>query len=158
VPPGATLGLGTLTPFDEVAAATGFTPRLPAGLGAPVASYVNDRRLEMVWPPSPAHPAIEDTNVGLLVTEFQGRIDQGYYEKVLHGGTEVDAVKVGGNQGYWLYGEPHLLFYIDADGHSIDENRLTVGQVLIWADADLTYRLETTLSRDQAIRLAESLR
>jgi hypothetical protein len=36
--------------------------------------------------------------------------------------------------------------------------RLVDGHVLIWADGDITYRLETNLLLEEAIRIAESLR
>jgi hypothetical protein len=154
---GRTMGLGVETPFDEIEARTGFVPRLPAGLGQPAASYVRDRRLIMVWPPSSENPEIADTGVGLLVTEFEGDVDSGYYEKAIHSGTTVEPVTVDGVPGFWISGEPHPLFYIDPSGNNIDEARRIVGQVLIWADADLTYRLETSLPRDEAIALAESI-
>jgi hypothetical protein len=154
---GRTMGLGVETPFDGIEARTGFAPRLPAGLGQPAASYVRDRRLIMVWPPSPENPEIAGTGVGLLVTEFEGDVDSGYYEKAIHSGTTVEPVTVDGVPGFWISGEPHPLFYVDANGNNIDEARRIVGQVLIWADADLTYRLETSLPRDKAIALAESI-
>ena len=154
---GSGMGLGILTPFAAIESQSGFAPRLPAGLGEPPASYVIDRRLVMVWPPSSAHPPIEGTDIGLLVTEFQGSVDKGYYEKVAGSGTTVEAVRVGGHPGYWLAGEPHTLFYIDADGRSIDEHRQAVGQTLIWSDGDLTFRLETQGSKEEAIALGESI-
>jgi hypothetical protein len=112
----------------------------------------------MVWPPSPSNPEIERTGVGLLVTEFQGQVDSGYYEKTLGSGSTLESVTVDGNRGYWISGEPHALFYVDKNGTFVDEARRIVGRVLIWADGDLTYRLETSLSRDEAIALAESIR
>jgi hypothetical protein len=157
-PPGSGMGLGVLTPFEAVEPQTGFAPRLPAGLGPPAASYLSDRRLVMVWPPSSAHPRIATTDVGLLVTEFQGSVDTGYYEKIVHNGTTVEEVQVSGHRGYWLAGEMHALFYVDANGRPVDEQRLAVGQVLIWSDGDLTYRLETEGSKEEAITLAESIR
>jgi hypothetical protein len=156
--PGATLGLGVPTAFDEIEAATGFAPRLPAGLGQPAASYVRERRLVMVWPVSPARPAIKGLDVGLLLTEFQGRVDPGYYEKIVHSGSTVEPVTVDGNRGYWISGGSHTLFYVDPSGNPVDDTRRMVGQVLIWADSDLTYRLETAGTKDEAIALAGSIR
>jgi hypothetical protein len=157
-PLGSDLGLGVIaTPFDAIETRTGFKPRLPDGLGQPAASYVRDRRLTMVWPPSPTNPEIAGTGVGLLVTEFQGTVDSAYYEKSVNAGTTLEAVTVDGHRGYWISGEPHELFYTDPNGNFVDEARRIVGRVLIWADADLTYRLETSLSKNEAIALAESI-
>ena len=158
VPLGATIGFGTLTPMDQVEAETGFKPRLPAGVGQPATAYVHDRRLAMVWPATPQLPQILEPGIGLVVTEFNGRIDPGYYAKMTNGGTLVEAVRVGGQRGFWLTGEAHVLWYVDANGNQIDEPPRRVGQALIWADDELTYRIETSLPRDEAIRLAESMR
>jgi hypothetical protein len=35
--------------------------------------------------------------------------------------------------------------------------RMIEGQVLIWADGDVTYRLESDLSLEEALKIAESL-
>jgi hypothetical protein len=157
-PAGASLGLGKLTPYDEVETATGFRPLLPADLEQPAAAYVIDRRLTLVWRPSRGLPQILAPGVGLIVTEFDGRVDTGYYTKMANSGTVVEAVTVGGRRGYWLAGEPHPLWYVDETGTQIEEPPRLVGQALIWADDKLTYRLETSLPRDEAIRLAESMR
>jgi hypothetical protein len=42
------------------------------------------------------------------------------------------------------------------DGQHIDEGRRWVGDALIWQDGELTYRIETSLGKDAAIRIAES--
>jgi hypothetical protein len=39
----------------------------------------------------------------------------------------------------------------------MDFIRLIEGNVLIWTEGDLTYRIETDLSLEEAIRIAESL-
>ena len=155
---GLPLGLGLPISLDEAKARVGFAPRLPAGIGEPVESYVEQERLTLLWTPTTRLPKIPDTAVGLLVTEFRGQVDRTYYEKVLGGGTTVEAVTVGGNRGYWLSGEPHQLFYVGPSGEPEFETRRVVGQVLIWYDGELTYRLETALSRNDAIQLAESMR
>lgn len=54
----------------------------------------------------------------------------------------------------WVEG-PHFL---QLEGQRYDERRLVDGNVLIWTEGDLTYRLETDLSIEEAIRIAESLR
>jgi hypothetical protein len=157
-PLGASLGLGKFTPFEAVEGDVGFRPLLPAGLGPPEAAYVRDRRLMLVWPASSEQPQIDTSRVGLIVTELRGQVDTGYYAKVARSGTVVEAVKVGGHQGYWLTGEPHPFWYVDENGQVVDETRRVVAQSLIWADDELTYRLETSLPRDEAILLAETLR
>ena len=40
---------------------------------------------------------------------------------------------------------------------NIDLVRLIDGHVLIWTEGNITYRLETSLSLDEALKVAESL-
>ena len=61
---------------------------------------------------------------------------------------------VHGQPALWVEG-PHFL---QLEGQRYDERRLVDGNVLIWTEGDLTYRLETALSLPEAIRIAESLR
>ena len=64
---------------------------------------------------------------------------------------------VDGARGYWIDGPPHFFMYIDANGDPVDDSRRLVGDTLIWTDGDVTFRLESSLGRDRAIELAESL-
>ena len=54
----------------------------------------------------------------------------------------------------WVTG-PHLLQF---EGQQYDLVRLVEGRVLIWTEGEITYRLETDLSLEEAIQIAESLR
>lgn len=160
--PGAGMGLGVAVPLTETARVVGFEPRLPAagGLGEPAAAFVAEGRLSLVWIAGPDLPAVRaGSAVGLLVTEFRGEVDPGWYEKVLSdSGNTLEPVSVAGHDGYWITGDPHTLVYRAADGTSRGETRRMVGDVLIWSDGELTYRLETSLGRNAAITLAESMR
>jgi hypothetical protein len=160
--PGAGMGLGVAVPLAETARIVGFVPRLPAesGLGEPAAAFVAEGRLSLVWTAGDDLPAVQPGSaVGLLVTEFRGDVDPGWYEKVLtDSGNTVEPVSVTGLDGYWITGDPHTLVYRAADGTSRGETRRMVGDVLIWSDGELTYRLETSLGRDAAITLAGSMR
>jgi hypothetical protein len=156
-PLGSSLGLGQPISFDEAEANVGFPPRLPAGLGRPPEAYADQGRLTLLWPPTTGLPAIPGTSIGLLATEFRGEVDREYYEKVVGAGSIVEPVTVAGNRGYWITGDVHQLFYVDPSGNPEFETRRVVGQVLLWSDGELTFRLETALGRDDAIRLAESM-
>lgn len=64
---------------------------------------------------------------------------------------------VRGMPAVWAVG-PHLLRVRGTEGEDFKERRLVNGHVLIWAEGDVTYRLETTLAMEEAIAIAESLR
>ena len=160
--PGAAMGLGVAVPLAGTATVVGFEPRLPAagGLGEPAAAFVAEGRLSLVWTARADLPAVQPGSaVGLVLTEFRGDVDPGWYEKVLtDSGNTVEPVSVAGHDGYWITGDPHTLVYRAADGTSRGETRRMVGDVLIWSDGELTYRLETSLGRDAAITMAQSIR
>lgn len=64
------------------------------------------------------------------------------------GGAETE---VGGELAYWVEGAHPLSF----DGG--DNWTIVPGDVLIWSEGTFTYRMESTLSLEETIRLAESL-
>ena len=66
----------------------------------------------------------------------------------------IQFTTVNGREAVWTEG-PYLLQLTSTD---YDIRRLIEGHVLIWADDDLTYRLETDQSLAEAITIAESLK
>ena len=67
--------------------------------------------------------------------------------------TFIGETTVNGQRAIWTIG-PYPLKYSDGN---IDFVRLIDGHVLIWTEGDVTYRLETDLSLEEAVRVAESL-
>ena len=66
---------------------------------------------------------------------------------------EIRETTVNGQRTIWAVG-PYPLQY--SDGNT-DFVRLIDGHVLIWTDGTVTYRLETGLDLEEAVRIAESL-
>jgi len=60
---------------------------------------------------------------------------------------------VNGQRAVWTLG-PYPIKLSNGD---FDYTRRIKGHVLIWADGDVTYRLETDLSLEEAVKIAESL-
>ena len=67
--------------------------------------------------------------------------------------TRIQETEVNGQRAIWAIG-PYPVRYSNGD---IDFTRLVDGHVLIWAQGDVTFRLETRLSLEEAVRVAESL-
>jgi hypothetical protein len=89
---------------------------------------------------------------------FDGQLMQPQFnEKVISGGTRLEAVRVGRLDGFWIEGDPHLFFYRSGDGEFVEDPRRWVGDALIWSDGPQTYRLESALGRDATIELATRL-
>jgi hypothetical protein len=154
------MGLGTNVSLEEAARIAGLELILPPdpAIGPPEEAYVFVNRAALVWPERPGLPADPATGVGLLLSEFRGTVDEGYYQKTLESETQVVPVTVNGDRGYWIGGPPHFFYYVDPTGRAVDDTHRSVGNTLIWSDGDVTYRLESQLGMDEAIRLAESLR
>jgi hypothetical protein len=68
--------------------------------------------------------------------------------------TQIQETTVHGQRAIWATG-PYPLRLTNGD---IDMRRLVEGHVLIWAEGDVTYRLETEVGLDEAVKIAESLK
>jgi hypothetical protein len=148
--------------IQEAAAAAGFQPLVPAALGAPDEIYWRPSPgvVTLVYRPRADLPASSaDPQVGALLMEAQGTVNQAAFGKLAGPGTTVQAVRVGGATGFWISGAPHgFLIYQGPHGEfSADTLRLS-GDALIWNQGPLVVRLESGLGRDGSIRAGESLR
>ena len=65
----------------------------------------------------------------------------------------IQETSVNGQRAFWTIG-PYPIRYSNGN---IDFIRMVDGRVLIWTEGEITYRLETELSLEEAIRIAESL-
>ena len=65
----------------------------------------------------------------------------------------IQETNVNDHPAIWAVG-PYPLILSNGDAQFM---RMIDGQVLIWADGDVTYRLETDLTLEEALKVAESL-
>ena len=97
------------------------------------------------------------TDVGLLIQEFIGDGRQ-VVSKHLSSGTRAQPVTIGTEQGVFLSGEEHFLFYVDPAGaQQVSDGRL-VGRALIFPRGPQTIRIEGSLPLDRMLAIAGSLR
>ena len=151
VTPGA---LGDPLPVEDAIAIAGFEPSLPSG-PAPDEAYVvdspfGDPALLFAWRPSTTYPAVPGTEWGLVLMAFQG--DDETVVKSVQAFEDVHPARVDGAPAAWIP-VPHVLELETERGFQSFSVR---GNVLIWEVDDVTYRMETSLDRAQAIALAES--
>ncbi|HEY4790020.1 MAG TPA: DUF4367 domain-containing protein, partial [Actinomycetes bacterium] len=158
------LGLGERVTLEEARRRVGFPVLVPgaAGFQQPAAVYVNEAvpvggRVDLVYRARPGLSASPFTDVGLLVTEFRGQPTPEFLKKVAVLGM-VEEVRVGGEPGYWFSGEPHFFTYQDARGNVRDEQTRLAGNTLVWQRGELTLRIEGEISKQEALRIAESMR
>jgi hypothetical protein len=137
---------------------------LTVGLG-PVISLDSARRLlpGLLVPPLDTVPPLHygSGNVVSVVFERDGHpvllseLPGGggvYLKKLASGGSRIEPVRVQGDEGLWISGGRHVVYF------PYRSPRLA-GNVLLWETGSTTYRLEGPhLTRDEAVSLAESLR
>ncbi len=159
-PAGATLGLGREVTIAEAARAATFPLLVPADarFGAPDTVWIDDvGRVTLVWAARAGVRETLEPGVSLIVTEFPGHLDTGYFGKILDTGATIEDVSVGGSPGYWIAGGAHDFVYVGPDGHVAFDRRRMAGDTLAWSRDPVTYRVETSLGRDDAVRIAEAL-
>lgn len=163
-PPGAGLALGEQTTLDQARARLSFPLLVPtaAVLGPPDAVWLSAAvpggQVALTYGVGSGLPPTTQTGLGALLTEFRGGIDPAFFGKVVGPGTTVEPVSVGGDRGWWLAGKPHILIYQAPDGQIRNDQIRLAGDTLLWQHGDVILRLESSLSRDEAIRVAESVR
>jgi hypothetical protein len=158
------LGLGERVTLEEARRRVGFPVLVPGvgGLREPSAVFVDAAvpgggRIDLVYRSRPGLPASQLTDVGLLITEFRGQTTPEFIKKVTGMGL-VEQVTVGGQPGYWFTGEPHFFTYRDANGDFREEQTRLAGNTLIWQRGQLTLRLEAEIAKEEALRVARSMR
>jgi hypothetical protein len=161
--PGMNLGLGRQVALDEVESMTGVPVRLPADdrLGPPDSVWIDPARANQVayvWASSDELPESLEPGVGLILMRFDGTADDEFYEKAIHSGTTLTRVKVAGQDGYWISGDPHFFFYRNGELGYVDDGRRWVGDALVWSDGMTTYRIESALGREATKAIAESIK
>jgi hypothetical protein len=160
---GQGLDLGTPGTLAEARRAVGFRPLLPhdPAVGPPARVYVQTlvpdvRQVFLVWAPGPALLESDATGVGLLIGEFRASVDRTLVEKFADAG-RVEFLRIDGRPAYWVEGL-HEVSYVDRGGRFIPDTVRLAGNVLLWSRGGITFRLESALSKAEAIRLARSVR
>ncbi len=134
---------------------------LPASLGSPDEVYVRDLSLTgvqvyLVYRAGPGLPKTAATGVGVLLGEFTGGISTEGMIKSTNG-ARLEFVQVGGARGYWIE-HGHGVAYVDSKGNIVGDSIRLAGNVLLWERGNLTLRIESALSKAQAVALARTIR
>lgn len=146
----STLELEGETTLEVARERTAFALRLPThpeNLGAPDHVFAQDlpgQSVVLVWLTEGA-----DRQVALSL-QMLGPDTYAWKEAP----PAVATARVHGEPAYWTTG-PYTLILVDGQAA---RRRLVEGHALIWVDGQVTYRLETALQLQDAIRIAESLR
>jgi hypothetical protein len=156
--------LGTRTIRADAQIHVPFTIRAPdlPEFSTPDEVYVGQPppggRASLVYRARADLPGIAGTDIGLLLQEFRGGIDAGFFGKGTPPGARVEPVTINGAQGYWIEGGLRFFIYRDMNGVIQTENTRIAGNTLLWEQDGVVYRLESSLPKDAAVRIAESVR
>ncbi len=160
----ARAGLGTQITGADWQARVPFTVRAPGlpEFGTPDEIYVGQPppggRVSLVYRARADLPGIADTDIGLLLQEFRGGIEAGSFGKGVPAGSRVEPVTINGVPGYWIEGGLRFFIYRDVNGVTQTETTRVAGNTLLWERDGVVYRLESSLPKDAAVRIAESVR
>jgi hypothetical protein len=86
-------------------------------------------------------PPLGDTGISLVLTEIPNDLEPAYLRGKTTVKSELERVSVDGGPGYW-----------SAAGHRLPSH------VLLWEQGGVALRLEADVQKEQAIRIAESVR
>jgi hypothetical protein len=149
------------TSVAEASRLAGFQVREPTALGAADEIYVElaPVRVTLVYRSRQGLPITALPGISALIVEFKGSLDAPILGKAIGPGTTLEAVPLSsGNAAYWLAGQPHQFFYRDAAGNIQPDTLRLAGNTLLWDANGITYRLEAQVSREEAVRIASTLR
>ena len=154
VEPQASLNLGEEVTLEDAQERVRFELVGPEELGEPDAVY---------FTPAPTGGMVSFVYGDLddpraLFTQFRGSVEEVALMKKVVADTSVSDVFVGVHHGFWVSGEPHLFFFVDANGEFREENVRLAGNVLLWERGGLTLRLEADVSQAEAVEIGRSVR
>lgn len=132
--------------LEEAAALAGFTPRVPAELGAPdgVSVSADGRILSLSW-------GSGDETVRL--DEFRGTIEPYFWKGV----DDSRIVTLDTGDALWLP-TPHEVSVVAEDGTALRLPPRLAAPTLVWTYGDLTLRLEGDHTLGRATEIAQSTR
>jgi hypothetical protein len=146
------LFFGEKVSLDEARDRADFEVLAPEALGDPDGVYLQETppggMVSLVYG-TPEHPRA-------LFTQFRGTVEEVIFKKVA-AGTQIDSVRVDGEPGYFLSGNPHDFSYFDRRGEYREEIVRLAGNVLLWERGLLTLRLEADIKEEEALKIARSV-
>jgi hypothetical protein len=160
---GTGLHLGRPVSLAEALRALDFDPQVAARAeyGRPDAIYLADTpeggRVTFVYAPRSGLPPAAGSGVGLLITEFEATVEEPVPRKTAGPDTTVEVLDINGQRAYWLEGEPHAVVYTDRDGKPFQDEARLAGNTLLFGKGSRTIRIESGLSKAEALALAAAL-
>jgi hypothetical protein len=146
------LFVGDRVSLAEARKRADFEVVVPEALGEPDGVYFQDT------PPGGMVSFVYGTleHPRALVTEFRATVEDVIFKKAA-ATTQIEPVRIDGQPGYWLSGEPHDFAYTDEHGEFRQELVRLAGNTLLWERGLVTLRLEADVSKAVALEIARSV-
>jgi hypothetical protein len=157
------LELGVPATALHVTAVLGFRAGSPSALGEPDSVWLNAETatpvVSFVYSATDELPATPG-GAGALFQVFSAPLARDLvFTKFATAGVRIERVSVGGAPGLWLQGEHGIAVVEGQDGPMIAIHRTRLAaNTLVWESDGVTYRLESKLSRDAAVKVAGTVR
>ena len=156
-PSGGELGFGSRISLREArAGAVAGELLLPETLGEPDEVYAgeppDEESITLVYGARSGLPPLGGTGIGLVLTESPGDVGSAYFREGERPEAGLQRARVGGKPGYWVpagRGVSSLAGRAEARLH---------GSVLLWEQEGVALRLEADIPKQEAIRIAGSVR
>lgn len=129
---------------------------------------------EVLLPQSLGEPDLvyryRDASGGLVITAVWGderdarlvltqwTTEDVLFHKLLGPVTQAEILDLRGVRGLWISGSEHVVFYLGGDFQERAAQGALAGNVLVWQEGDVGYRLEAGVGRERALELAANLR
>src|SRR6266511_2240757 len=139
--------------LEEARRRVDYPIRLPQGVGEPYRLFLSSYTV-----PHGVITAVygDERHTRLVFTQW--RVGGGdLFVKVVGPGSEATRVTVDGAPVIWLFGKPHAVVFVGADGREYRTVGALAGHTLDWQRNGKSYRLEAELSQATALELAESI-
>ena len=159
---GRELKLGSQVSMAEARTALPVLRELSSSYGAADAIYLGTRPaglVTFVWRARADLPGSTFApSVGLVVQQYRSSTGDIFPGKTVTPGSTIREIVVEGKKGYWIDGAPHSIAYFDAQGSYIEDTVRWATNALVWATNGVTYRIESSLTQEEAMALVKSLR
>ncbi len=156
-------GLALGEPVTLERARRSFPVVVPEAVGEPDAVYLAEHpafgtRVDLLYRARPGLPRASSIGAGLLVTELRATAEP-VIEKTIGSTSKLERLTVGGDPAYFISGAEHGFAYVPSPGGNpvFEDQRLAGTTLLVERSDGLLLRIEGRLSRDQAVRIAESM-
>ena len=157
----SSLYLGQPVTLEAAQSQVAFNIVVPPALGTPDAVYLDSSvpggEVALAYNPRPGIPLVPETGLGVLVTEFRGDLSPQLFLKQAESGTRIEETSVNGDQAWWIEGKPHMIVVTEGPDQSRPETLRLASNTLVWEHAGVTYRIESKLSKAEAMHIAAGL-